>query len=38
MDPAAYAPGTSMPDPGINDPLVLEKLIDLIEAINTKPE
>ncbi|MCZ6589690.1 MAG: PQQ-dependent sugar dehydrogenase [Alphaproteobacteria bacterium] len=32
-DPAAYAPGTVMPDPEIDDPFVLSALIDLMEGL-----
>jgi len=32
-DPAAVAPGTRMPNPGISDPAVLAGVIDVLEAV-----
>lgn len=38
IDPAAYAPGTVMPAPNINDPFVIEAVIDFLEALGDTPE
>ena len=38
QDPGSYAPGTTMPDPGIDDPSVLEELINLLEAVSNPAE
>jgi len=35
-DPQAFAPGTSMPDPGIDDPYILGELTNILEATRTK--
>jgi cytochrome c2 len=32
-DPGAFAPGTTMPDPGIEDPFVIQELVRLMEAL-----
>jgi cytochrome c len=37
-NPAAYAPGTAMPDSGIKDPFVIDELIDLLEALSKAGE
>ncbi|MDH3254814.1 MAG: PQQ-dependent sugar dehydrogenase [Acidobacteriota bacterium] len=37
-DPAAYAPGTTMPDSGIDDPFILEQLVNLLEAVGNTAE
>ncbi len=36
-EPAAFAPGTTMPDPGINDPLVADGIVDFLEALKGAP-
>ncbi|MEQ8965637.1 MAG: PQQ-dependent sugar dehydrogenase [Azospirillaceae bacterium] len=33
-DPDAIAPGTTMPDPGLDDPAVIDRLIDLLAAMS----
>lgn len=38
QDPESYAPGTTMPDPGIDDLSVLEELINLLEAVSNTTE
>ena len=38
QDPVAFAPGTTMPDPEIDDPFVLDELINLLEAISNTAE
>lgn len=37
-DPNAFADGTSMPDPGIDDPLVLEAVANVLEAFSRAAE
>jgi cytochrome c2 len=38
-DPQGFASGTSMPDPGIDDPFLIGELIDLMQATSvTEPE
>jgi cytochrome c2 len=37
-DPAAYAPGTVMPGSGLNDPFVINALINLLEALSKEAE
>ncbi|MDR8390231.1 PQQ-dependent sugar dehydrogenase [Aliifodinibius sp. S!AR15-10] len=36
LDPEKFAPGTNMPDPGINDEATLEELINLLEAFRSR--
>ena len=35
-DPEQFAPGTVMPDPGINDEATLDEIVKLLEALNYK--
>lgn len=35
-DPEKFSPGTTMPDPGINDDATLEELVKLIEALSKR--
>lgn len=37
-DPAAYAPGTVMPQSGLNDPFIVNALIDLLEALSKEAQ
>jgi cytochrome c2 len=37
-DPAAYAPGTVMPGSGIEDPFIIEELINVLEAVTERVE
>jgi cytochrome c2 len=37
-DPAGYAPGTVMPDPGIDDDETLGELVDLMDALRNNAE
>ncbi len=36
-EPAAFAPGTTMPDPGISDPFVAEEVVGFLEALKGPP-
>lgn len=36
QDPQEFAPGTTMPNPGINDASMMDEVIKLLEALNTK--
>ena len=38
QDPEKFAPGTAMPKPSYNDPVVLDALIDLLEALKIQAE
>ena len=37
-DPAAFAPGTLMPDTGLKDAAVREELVKILQAISTQVE
>ena len=37
-DPEAFAPGTTMPDPALDDEKVLTGLVTLLQAIKEEPE
>ena len=36
-DPQGFAPGTTMPDPGLDDPAVIEALTDILIALREQP-
>lgn len=36
-EPAAFAPGTTMPDPGISDPFVAQEVVGFLEALKGPP-
>lgn len=37
-DPDAFATGTSMPNPELDDPVVVNALVDILEALRSQPE
>ena len=37
-NPNKYAPGTSMPEPGISDPIVITGIVDLLKKLKTEAE
>ena len=37
-NPNGYAPGTSMPDPRIDDPLVIKGIVDVLRQLKTANE
>lgn len=37
-NPAVYAPGTVMPQSGLNDPFIIDALIDLLEALSKEAQ
>lgn len=38
QDPQQFAPGTTMPNPELNDPEVIAALVDIMEALRLQPE
>jgi cytochrome c2 len=37
-DPSGFAPGTTMPDPGVSDPRIRQAVVDFLEALESRQE
>ncbi len=37
-DPQAFAPGTTMPDPGIDDPAIIDGIVEILRHVRNEPQ